>query len=75
MDASLLSSKGTKYHTKTYRKAYGRDLSEPNFKDHLNHGAQSDEVIWLKPYEIFKVDELPLKGVVLVESVDARKYN
>lgn len=37
--------------------------------------TQHEGVNWLKLFEIFWVDEIPLKGITLVEPIDANKYN
>lgn len=56
-------------------KSYGRDPSEVDIKDHLDQGTQSDDVSWLNLVGIFKVIEFFFKEVMLVEPIDANKYN
>lgn len=75
MQATSLRKEHARYHVKAYRKAYKRYPNNTYIKDNFEHGARPYGVCWLKPYEPYKVNELSLRGVVLVESADARKYN
>lgn len=50
-----------------------QDSSDAEVIDHLACGAKSKGLSWLSPFEIFRVEEIPLKGVTLVEPVDANK--
>lgn len=75
MVVAILNKEDAKDYVQAYQKAYNRDPIDVDIKDHLEHGAQPDEVCWLKPFETFKVCELFLKGVMLVDLVHASKYN
>lgn len=75
MVVAILNKEDAKDYVQAYQEAYNRDPIDVDIKDHLEHGAQPDEVFWLKPFETFKVCELFLKGVMLVDLVHASKYN
>lgn len=59
---------------KTYYAYYDHDPSDAEVKGHLMRGAQLQGVNWLKHFNIFQDDDMPLKRVTLVKSDDARKY-
>lgn len=65
MKVGILKMVNTKDYVKAYRKAYGRDPSDADIKDHLECRAGPDKVSWLKPFNTFKADEFSFeKGYV-----------
>lgn len=75
MELTILNREDAKNLIKTYQESYYRDLSDTEIKDHLARGAQSDGISWLNPVMICKDDMIPLKGVMLVESINVIKYS
>lgn len=55
------------------RRTYNRKASDVEIKTHMEHKGRTNVVFFLKPDKHFRIDELFLRGVTLVESDDARK--
>lgn len=58
----------------TYHTIFGQNTSDAMIKYHLARETQPNGVNWLKPFDIFRVGETPLKNIELVIPVDSNKY-
>lgn len=59
---------------KTCHTIYGRDLSDTQIKDHMACGTKLDNVDWLRPSDIFWIEEIPPRSIELVELIDMSEY-
>lgn len=74
MEVAGFNRQNAQNFIKTYHTIYGRDPSNVEINNHLARGTQHEGVNWIRAFESFQADEIPIRGAELVEEDDTNKY-